>query len=611
MASSYYSPLKGFAIYAMVIAVSAVVVSSFSWQPNTSRSLLSLSLSSVSTVQQDAAEERRRQSLKQGHHPLISLNLNLDAMAQSGAASRAQELLQRIHALYQEGYYEVSPDTVSFNTVLKAWKEDDNPEKAYEFLQEMLQYGSDDTIQANTISFNTVILAFARRGDHRFCGELLRYMQNSQHLKPDTITYNSVLYSFSQSRDQGSALQAENLLKKMMAPLSNVTADTTSFNTVIHAWAQVADPSAASAAHRAQDLLDHMVLLAAAGNENVKADLFSYSTCISAWARCGENYSERAKEVFDGMLRQKVKPNRFTYTALMSALSKSGKAEKAQAILDDMMFQYSKGNEDMKPDTIAFSCVMDGWAKMSSVDKPQAADQAMKLLSRMKELEFEGMGPNAQTLTSVLTALSRSGTWDACEVARTLVGDMEREYKDGNDHLQPSNIHYNACLNAYARSPRADKGLKALGVLQEMQEHSNPQCHPDIISYNSVIMACANAFGNPELKLRSFNIALDVFKMAMVNDGGIRPTSTTFVHFCKSARRLLPPDQTKLTLRRTFRLCCDRGLVNQVVLEQVRRACQTEDEWKEMTGTASQFIGFGDKLQFTRLPSSYIRYARR
>ena len=71
------------------------------------------------TDYRQGSEERRQQSLRQGHNPLISLNLNLDSLAQSAAGPRAQELLERINALYKDGYYEVSPDTVSFNSVLK------------------------------------------------------------------------------------------------------------------------------------------------------------------------------------------------------------------------------------------------------------------------------------------------------------------------------------------------------------------------------------------------------------------------------------------------------------------------------------------------------------
>ena len=397
---------------------------------------------------QQGAEERRQQSLKQGNHPLISLNLNLDALAQSAAAPRAQELLQRIHALYKDGYYEVSPDTVSFNSVLKAWKECDNPEKAYELLQEMILDDTNDessnSIRANVISFNTVILAFAQQGNYVRAQELLKQMQEQSNLPdPDTVTYNCVLAGLAKSSDTGTAIIAENLLKQMMQPESDVTVDTTTFNTVIHSWSKIGDRSSA---YRAQQLLDHMEQLAAAGSTTVIPDLYTYTTVIQAWAKCGK--PSRAQEAMESMIRHGVAPNRFTYTAVMSSHSKSGDAARAEEILDSMMLEYKNGNHEMKPDTVAFSSVMDGWAKMSHVDKPEAAERALALLQRMKELDADGMGPNARTYTSVLTALAKSGTWDACSRARSLLYEMEKEYENGKIELEPSNIHCKSALTS-------------------------------------------------------------------------------------------------------------------------------------------------------------------
>lgn len=305
-------------------------------------------------------------------------------------------------------------------------------------------------------------------------------------------------------------------------------------------------------------------------------------------------------------------PNRFAYTAVMSSLAKAGQAEKAEIILNDMMDAYASGNLDLKPDTVAFSSVMDGWARLSSVDKPKCAERAMVLLERMKELELEGMGPNARTYTSVLTALAKSGTWDACERARRLLNEMEVEYEEGNAVLRPSTIHYNTVLNAYARSPRADKALKAARFLQLMQQHPSVHCRPDIISYNSLLMACANAFGNGALKDKSFDIAMDTFKAAMTQtDGSVRPTSTTFSHFMKASRRLLGKPQQKNVLFKTLKICCEKGLLNEVVVQQVQSACQTDEEWKEIGGSVSNYVGLKEKMRISLVPQEWICNARR
>jgi len=305
--------------------------------------------SSINNINNDhppsttASDDRRNESLEQGRHPLFSLNLNLDSMAQAGAGSRAQELLRRIHALYTEGYYEVSPDIVSYNSVLKAWKEDEKPEAALELLETMIRderaeerqsamTGSETTsnIRVDVISFNTVIAAFANQGNHQKALELLRKMEKKKsqddsgsdddkdefedyfYPNPDTITYNIVLYSLAQSNDLGTANQAENLLREMMMRKERTgksVVDTTSFNTVLLAWSREgekdsrANPatnngnaakrqiprrpvSTQMAAQRAQGLLTIMEELYAAGNVNVSPDAYSYTTTIQCWAKC-------------------------------------------------------------------------------------------------------------------------------------------------------------------------------------------------------------------------------------------------------------------------------------------------------------------------------------
>lgn len=581
---------------------------------NSPRDTTSTRFQAVTTPTHGSADNRRKESLAQGNNPLISLNLNLDALAQSRAAPRAQELLQRIHALYQEGYYEVSPDTVSYNSVLKAWKEENNPEKAYELLQHMLLNPTEE-IQVDVISLNTVILAFAKQGNYPQSEDLLRQMQERDDLPdPDAVTYNSVLYAFSVSSDPSTAMQAENLLREMMTPRCNVAVDTTSFNTVIFAWSQMADPDTHSAARRAQQLLEHMEQLSAAGNSNVAPDVYSYTTVIQAWARCGR--ATQSQKILDRMTARGLVPNRFTYTAVMSSLAKAGNPHKAEIILNKMMEAYLNGNQDLKPDTIAFSAVMDGWAKLSHVDKPDAAVRAMELLNRMKELEVDGMGPNGITYTSVFAALAKSGTWEACEKARDLLQDMERSYREGKEILRPTVIQYNAVLLAFARSPRADKALKAAAFFKTMSEHPDPQCRPDTITYNTLLMACANAFGNEELKTNSFQIAAEAFQIAVQlgadKDSLVYPTSTTFAHFCKAARRLIPrPDIRLSILQKAVLLCREKGLLNPVVVQQAQMACTSSKEWSDMVGELANYVGWNETFRPTQIPPRWLENARR
>jgi len=477
-----------------------------------------------------ASDDRRNQSLEQGNHPLWSLNLNLDSLAQVGAGSRAQELLKRIHALYTEGYYDVSPDIVSYNSVLKAWKEDEQPQAALELLETMIRneqdvtdnnVDSDETksIRVDVISFNTVIAAFANQGDYKKALEILRKMQKNSrdnnnsndededdnyfYPDPDTITYNIVLYSLAQSEDLGAAPEAENLLREMMMrkERSGVSVvDTTSFNTVLYAWSKEGEKtdrnspvtvgnskkkrrptSPETAAQRAEDLLTIMEELSEAGNLKIRPDVYSYTTTINCWARC-KSFPDKAQALVKRMTSRDLQPNKLTYTALMNALSKAGNPEKAEYVLHQMIRSHHQ------PDTVAFSSIIDGWAKVSHKDRPEAADRALQILEAMKGNPLTQ--PSATTYTSVLNALAKSDQRDACDKALNLLQDMEEFYKqqrpvddDIKYSLRPTNIHYNCVLNAYARSGRADKALQAQKLMAVMEHHSRLDCRPDTISY--------------------------------------------------------------------------------------------------------------------------------
>mmetsp|Transcript_9834 Transcript_9834/g.28541 ORF Transcript_9834/g.28541 Transcript_9834/m.28541 type:complete len:620 (-) Transcript_9834:150-2009(-) len=560
------------------------------------------------------ADDRRKESLRQGQNPLVSLNLNLDALAQSGAAPRAQQLLERIHALYEEGYYEVSPDIVSYNSVLKAWKEEKNPDQAYELLQDMLRKQTKE-IQVDAISLNTVIIAFANSGNYRKAEALLRQMQQRDDLPdPDLITFNSVLYALSASPDPTTAIKAENLLREMMSSECRVSPDTISFNTVIYAWSQMADQDTQSAAKRSQELLEHMEQLSAAGNSNVVPDVFSYTTVIQAWARCGQ--PARAEKVFERMKDWGLEPNRYTYTAVMSSLAKGGDPQRAETIHNEMMEAYEDGYFELKPDTISFSAVIDGWAKLSHVDKPEAAERALALLKQMKDLESEGMGPNAITYTSVLSALAKKGTWEACEEARDILAEMDDEYQNGKHWLKPTTIQYNAVLLAYARSPRADKALKAAAFFKLMANHPDPNCRPDTITYNTLLMASSNAFGNEELKSTSFQVASTAFQecVRLGNDptSHIGPTSSTFAHFCKAARRLIHKAKMRdEILQKTLTLCLEKGLLSPTVVQQVQTSCRSEKEWKQRAGKLADFVGWKERFRPLKVPTEWVCNARR
>jgi pentatricopeptide repeat protein len=486
---------------------------------------------------------------------------------------------------------------VSYNTVLNAWKESQDPARALELLDIM--------DEKDLYSYNICMWALAKQGNHQATMALLRQLQNDDdnYLEPDIISYNACLYSFAASRDPGVALRGENLLKEIIASEGSVRPDTISFNTIIYLWSRVAAGSSTSAkaslsaAQRAHQLLHHMEQLYDAGNNNVKPDVYSYSTVIQAFSYAQQ--PRQSQDVLHQMTRRGLRPNRVTYTSVLSAMAKLGQAEQAQKLLDELLLLDGKET----PDTVTFSVVMDAYAKKSSTEHPWAADKAMELLDRMNEL---GIPPNAYTMSSLFTALANSGQWESCQKAHRLLQDM----MENNDSEIISTMHFNSVIAAYAKSPRADKALKACDVLKALEAH--PQCEPDIISFNSLLLAAANAFGNRELKDKSFSIALFAFKSAMENEG-LTPTSTTISHFCKSARRLIADPQERFkTLHKVFQIARQRGLMTTVIMQQLQMACDTNEEWEQVIGkNLAQRFSRTRRIPNQQFPADWTQNARR
>jgi pentatricopeptide repeat protein len=591
------------------------------------------------------SKERRNDSLRSGHHPLLSLNLNLDALASTsttfeggeGGGELAQELYQRISALYQEGYYAVPPDIVSFNSVLKAWRDD--PERALQFWEhEMVPRIEDDEndyydnenknkvtsgpesvtgaisqqqqqgqswrddrrpqrgrvraplLEPNVRSYNTFLWALARAGMYRQAEMLMDSMRHDQSLVlPDRITYNTVLLSYYNARCDDTAPTASSLsddrdllpersLKVLdeMLESTYVKPDAVTFNTILSIWATVGTKDAAV---KAQEVLQLMVSL------GVRPDVYTYTAVIQAWASVRESSdnsdgdtpsaSRRALDVLEEMKDVDIEPNAVTYTILMQALCRNNQPQAATALLQEVIDQAS---DEVRPDAVMFSALMDGWArwmKGNPHDTPEqrkaAASEAVQavldLLSQMKSLShtWPDVAPNERTYTSVLAALARSRHYSSGVRAERMLEDMVQR------GITPSTVHWNAVLDAYAKSPRSDKVREARRVWTKMV--SRAEVEPDLVTYHTLLSAAASTRSNVDDDIRQDCVRTGLETFALLQrDPTVSSTSLSFHYLFKIVGRFVPSgtDHRRSAVRASFRLCCDAGCLNDALLRQLR-----------------------------------------
>lgn len=624
--------------------------------------------------------------MRVGHDPLLSLNVNLDALAQSGAGNRAQELYRRISALYQEGYYAVPPDVVSFNSVLKAWRDD--PRRALEFWEEEMalppppadddndpqQIGKKSTesvqhtttttpLEPNIRSYNTFLGSLARAGLWEQSELLLRSLQEARSLVvPDRVTYNTVLLSYcravafmlsSSSSSDSSDIDDEeaNILRQKlpdramrlldeMIESDHLEPDATTYNTVL---CTLAEARTLTCARSAQDLLYRMKQQRPTSTlSSVKPDEYSYTAVIRAWANCrrvdGEENdhpdllggistatsADRALALLEEMRNDSVLPTRVTYTVVMQALCRDNRPQDATSLLYQMLQDSTSSSSPssisddeaektggtalatavVRPDAVMFSALMDGWAqwlKNSSRLAPnnksninrrrQAGSEAVRavldLLSLMKTWgrHDPDLSPNERTYTSVLATLARSRQASSGPRAEQILDEMNER------GIVPTVVHWNAVLDAHAKSPRPDRLRQTRRVWHEMTAVTVGVA-PDIISYNTMLSAAASASfrrkiphsgDNQELSLRRrecLQTGLSIFA-SLQRDPNVLATSLTYhylfrvLHNCcvegKKQMDGAPPQLRVRLVRKAIRLCCQQGCLNDRILEQLAR----------------------------------------
>eukprot|EP00547_Thalassionema_nitzschioides_P009758 CAMPEP_0194226636 /NCGR_PEP_ID=MMETSP0156-20130528/42258_1 /TAXON_ID=33649 /ORGANISM="Thalassionema nitzschioides, Strain L26-B" /LENGTH=573 /DNA_ID=CAMNT_0038959063 /DNA_START=151 /DNA_END=1872 /DNA_ORIENTATION=- len=171
-----------------------------------------------------------------------------------------EALLRYMNELKKQGFQDIVPNTVAYNTLMSAYarlsrfpKHEDAPLKAEKVLRRMMSIGND--AQPDRLSFSKVILAWSNvqrptsghRADYWLgkLWELYEVTKKKDILRPTINTYNIVLKAWkndpmNMEKVFAEMLHAETLDDKDLFLKPN----SESFSLLIHAWAKV-DPSRA------------------------------------------------------------------------------------------------------------------------------------------------------------------------------------------------------------------------------------------------------------------------------------------------------------------------------------------------------------------------------
>jgi pentatricopeptide repeat protein len=251
---------------------------------------------------------------------------------------------------------------------MKCWAksgQNDAGEKALALLRALqsLWKQGDPTMRPNAISYNTVMSAYANKGQAAESGAILEEMyldyptNGNKSAKPDVTCSNIIMNSWAESGQKNTGEKSLALLQKLQSLWKQgdptLRLKVIICNMVMSAYAKQGQAAEAGA------LLEEMYLdYSANGSKSSKPTLTSYNIVMKSWAESGQT---DAGEKSLALLRKlqslwkqgdpTMRPNVISYNTVMSVYAKRGRAAEAEALLEEMYLGYTtNGNSSAKPD---------------------------------------------------------------------------------------------------------------------------------------------------------------------------------------------------------------------------------------------------------------------
>mmetsp|Transcript_17565 Transcript_17565/g.47877 ORF Transcript_17565/g.47877 Transcript_17565/m.47877 type:complete len:998 (-) Transcript_17565:693-3686(-) len=394
-------------------------------------------------------------------HPDASSYLNVMlAWKGAGNPTRCESTLRHLLKKVKDGAIEEGSFGRShFNVAIAAWAQSDLPKapnKALTLLGRMRKYG----VSPDTVSYNSVIHALGRSKNTNidalkeamrlFSQMIVQWKAGDTSSIPDDITFNSILVACAHSPNDDAIPIMESLVGQMES--LGIRLNRIMYTSIMTAWAKRQQPQ------RVEEIFQEMKSEFEGGDASCKPHRHSYVTRLRGWVRAGN--VKMTIQVLNEMnvdLQQDLSIR--DLNAILEAWLYSGDgkaAEKADCclhyIFPDVMgdflptehlseseveslisgleiskLKWSKG----LPDVFSFTLVLSNYTRS---DSSAASYRAYYLLEKLKSLATEygkpSLQPTAKTYLEVVDVLFNSGDPHAGRVIFSLLKELETKDDD-------------------------------------------------------------------------------------------------------------------------------------------------------------------------------------
>jgi hypothetical protein len=261
-------------------------------------------------------------------------------------------------------------------------------------------------------SYTSAILAFSRSGEkvttalaHKLLNRMLQLYDSGKwgNNKPTILAFNSVISAYAKNSAIGSADKAEAVLNQLERlyfdkekPQYNfLRPDRVTYNSVVTAWSKSKEEAAVYNAENIVKRMENHYNSVGDKFLDVQPDAYTYCSLITSWIKSGLGITsvERAEALLRTMIDkfyngdEKFLPSQKVFSQIIHAWGRCTNEDdfpvtRALQLLHVMEEMSRKGVEDLKPDIVTYSSLIDTIAKSRMKNK---FDFAMDLLARIKK----------------------------------------------------------------------------------------------------------------------------------------------------------------------------------------------------------------------------------
>jgi pentatricopeptide repeat protein len=456
----------------------------------------------------------------------------IHAWVEAGNIDRAEATLRSMVDDYKQGNKAAKPDAKVFLKVTEAFSRTGATERVDSLLRLMDNTGPLDVLR--------MLSKRNRKGDAKQAESILRQLQAACDAGEFTVKltrehYNATITALSNSRDKQAATRADALLTEMLHRYDKGDKDKVpsehAFTSVITSWSRSRQKGCGQ---KAQAVFDSMLQRWQAGQESLRPTVKSYSALINAWGYEGDvNRAELVlQQMQDDYLQgnKAAMPNTIAFNTVIAAWSRSKTAESLDRADRILRLMQELGNSGLgtKPDIVSFATIMAACIHPGVKDGPE---RAIAYLAEAKDLYAQGdqdCKPNCMAYGSVIQCITRSRRPGAAKHAEKFLDEMKRLQDQDPKQIV---MAYTAVIGAWSNAIEPEALSRAENLFKELAEHSrngHPRCQPNVHTFTQLLNAVSRSSAtNKALRAK--------LVLVIMKDQGVQPDATIqrLVERCK------------------------------------------------------------------------------